>query len=70
MKKMIKTPFALALSAGLVSAITGTVAQADGFANDKDIFAFSDLTSQSVNKDAEGKCGEGKCGEGKCGENK
>ncbi len=68
MKKMIKMPMALAMGAGLVSAMSATVAQADALSSEANPFAIIELPSeQPANSGTEGTCGEGKCGEGKCG---
>lgn len=73
MKKIIKTPLVLAMSAGLISSFTMTTSQAGNVETDNNIFAITELSSaymQTINKDDEGKCGEGKCGEGTCGDKK
>ena len=68
MKKIIKTPFVLAIGTSLLSI---TAVQAESFENDQRLFAITELPSaymSSISKDDEGKCGEGKCGEGTCGD--
>lgn len=72
MKKTIKTPLVLAMSAGLISSFTLTSSQAENVETNN-MFEITELSSaymQTMNKDDEGKCGEGKCGEGTCGDKK
>lgn len=66
MKKITKTPFAIAIGASLLP-ISINIAQADS-----NPFALSDLTSgymqtAEANQDAGAKMKDGACGEGKCG---
>ena len=69
MKKINKTPFAIAIGASLLPALAGNVAQADS-----NPFALSELssgymlTAEAAKTDAGAdKMKDGACGEGKCG---
>jgi len=66
MKKLNKTPFAIALGASLLP-MTASIAQADS-----NPFALSELTAgymqtAEASQDAGSKMKDGACGEGKCG---
>ena len=66
MKKINKTPFAIALGASLLP-MTASIAQADS-----NPFALSELTAgymqtAEASQDAGAKMKDGACGEGKCG---
>ena len=68
MKKINKTPFALAIGASLLPTLAGNIAQADS-----NPFALSELSSgYMLSAEAKPEAGadkmkDGACGEGKCG---